>query len=134
MPDGDDITAALFRDVNIRSLLEAAVEWQAITARAIAGLVSTGEGWEDTPAGGRVFRDVHHTGERVQALRRQWTMTDENLRRVADVYLSDGTGAPIVAVMGAFHAKRRTASRWVAKAREEGFIPPSSRSRGDSNG
>lgn len=49
--------------------------------------------------------------------------TDEKLRAVARVYLSDTHGAPLNAVETRLQMPRRTAARWVSKARAAGLIP-----------
>lgn len=48
-------------------------------------------------------------------------MTDEFLREVAAVY-SEAESKPTAAVMARFPSSRATASRWVALARERGFL------------
>jgi hypothetical protein len=49
-------------------------------------------------------------------------MTDEFLGEVAAVY-SESETKPTAAVVARFHVSRPTASRWVALARERGFLP-----------
>ena len=59
----------------------------------------------------------------TRAPRRQGRVTDEKLREVADVYRrANATGHPTKAVMEEWHVERATASRWVRRAREAGFL------------
>jgi hypothetical protein len=50
-------------------------------------------------------------------------ITDGHLRKVAAVYLADTANAPLKAVGERFGVSKRTAARWVATARDNGFIP-----------
>ncbi len=52
-------------------------------------------------------------------------MSDDHLREVANVYrnaMKAGRRDPVNAVREAMHASRPTAGRWVAQAREKGFL------------
>jgi hypothetical protein len=124
-PAGRPIEARTFRELDIAALIADAIEWQAHSARAIVDLIFGADSWTATPSGGRVFGDTHSTSDRVRTLRRQWSGTDDKLRQVAEVYLANEK-APTVAVMKHFQlgdAERRKAARWVAQAKERGFIP-----------
>lgn len=63
-------------------------------------------------------------GKSVEALRRRRTVTDELLQEVARVYEGDTTGAPTKAVADHFPTSHRNATRYVALARERGFLAP----------
>jgi hypothetical protein len=55
--------------------------------------------------------------------------TDKHLREVADIYLA-ASGKPTQAVALAFApTPRSTVARWIAKARQRGFIPATTRGR-----
>jgi hypothetical protein len=51
-------------------------------------------------------------------------LTEADLRRIAEIYTRDATGAPTRAVAEAFDVKHRTAVLYVHKARHAGLIPP----------
>lgn len=55
--------------------------------------------------------------------RSQRPMTPERLRRIAEVYQTQETGG-IEAVAEVYNVHRATAARWIAKAREGGYLPP----------
>jgi hypothetical protein len=59
----------------------------------------------------------------AESERRRWKLDDELLARVAEVYLSNPE-APRRAVEAAFNVTQRTASHWIRKARERGFLEP----------
>jgi hypothetical protein len=62
-------------------------------------------------------------GERVAAQRRKrHQMNDDLLRRVAEVVTADTTGAPRMALRNEIGCSLRTASRWIALAKERGFL------------
>lgn len=58
--------------------------------------------------------------------RRRHAMSDELLREVAEVVRAETRGEPRQAVRRHFHTSERTASRWIAAARERGFITDTS--------
>ncbi len=60
----------------------------------------------------------------VKASRRQRIVNDELLQEVAEVYQADETGAPTRAVAAHFPTSHRNATRYVAMARNRGFLPP----------
>lgn len=53
--------------------------------------------------------------------RERWALTPEFLREVVKVYLR-ASSKPVIAVADHFGRRRPTASRWVAKARAEGYF------------
>ncbi len=59
---------------------------------------------------------------RAAKVRARRQMTDELLRAVAEVY-TVAESKPVVAVMAEFQVSRPTANRWVALARESGYLP-----------
>jgi hypothetical protein len=75
------------------------------------------------------FYDRHAKGARRP--RKGSPLTDENLRQVAELYraaLKRGD-APTQTVADGMNVARSTAARWVAKARESGFLGPAIRGR-----
>lgn len=70
-----------------------------------------------------------HTAEVKALLRRaapRAAMTDEVLREVADVYRAAHARhqPPTKAVMQEWHVERSTASRWIRRARDAGYLGP----------
>jgi hypothetical protein len=51
-------------------------------------------------------------------------LTDDDLRRVAEIYQQDTKGAPTRAVAEAFGVAHRTATLYVQRARRAGLLPP----------
>lgn len=104
-PGGRGVSDADVRLFELRSLGE-----RAMAACALAPLHD----------GGHAL-DPKHSAEAEEVLRA--TSKDERLVDVARRYLrAYPTGAPLAAVEDVM--TRRTAARWVAKAREAGLIPP----------
>lgn len=63
--------------------------------------------------------------------RRGIPITDDDLREVAEVYRAhEVTGRPTAAVMEHHNVARATASRWIARARERGYLGAAFRGRG----
>ncbi len=58
----------------------------------------------------------------VRVRRQRHPMTDDLLREVASVVTADRRGEPRRAVRNHFHTSERTASRWIALAKERGFM------------
>lgn len=69
-----------------------------------------------------VVKAMRNAGKAAAATRGRRKMTDDLLREVAEVYLADTSGAPTQAVADHFYTGHRNATRYVAKARERGFI------------
>jgi hypothetical protein len=70
-----------------------------------------------TPEDFRAFRELRP----VHRERERWQLTSEHLAEVAKCY-SQASRAPVMAVARHFNKPRATASRWIAKARAEGFF------------
>jgi hypothetical protein len=115
-----EITATALRDIPLKRIVESGVRQMELFARRM---------WADTSpdSPGPVGQESHPywapVTESVE-LRRRRTVTDELLREVARVYESDTTGAPTKAVSDRFPTSHRNATRYVALARERGFLPP----------
>jgi hypothetical protein len=115
LPGGPPVTTDTVRAVPLAKLLR--------TSAACAV-------WEP-----RQLQGAGELRQKVDASRRRWRMTDDHLRRVADVYRDNprdaaGRRAPVNAVMEQFGTTRPTAGRWVMKARKRGFLPPATDSGG----
>ena len=67
-------------------------------------------------------RAADEAGEAAVAVRRRRTITDALLREAAAVYNADTTGKPTKAVREHFPTSQRNAARYVALAKERGFI------------
>lgn len=65
--------------------------------------------------------------ERQRLPRERRVMTDEFLRKVAEVYRENIDGAPTKAVGETFGVQPRMASKYVDRARQKGFLPPTVR-------
>ena len=130
---GATITAKLVRSVDVRGLIESAISWQAEQAtRLVATLASAfGEqGFTVDERGHLSFWTPEHAQQAragALALRRQRSINDELLREVARVYLA-ADSAPTEAVADELGTSKRNATRWVAMARQRGFLPPYIRS------
>lgn len=64
--------------------------------------------------------DPKRQGDAAVASRRRRVMNDDLLREVAEVVASDTYGRPREAVREHFHVSLRTASRWIAEAKQRG--------------
>lgn len=104
--DDREIPPSYLRSLPIKDLYDRA------TYRAGAAFADarTGPGHEDPATEGAA-------AVRAARLRRH-AMTDDLLREVADVVLSDTSGKPREAVRDHFFTSWRTASRWIAATRE----------------
>jgi hypothetical protein len=108
--DGDGVTNADLRLFDLENL--AARAFQAAASRPL-------------PFGGHAVTDLPpHHAEEVSDVVRGSQASDARLVRVARVYLEDVHGAPLAAVERYLGQSRRTAARWVRRAREAGLIPP----------
>jgi hypothetical protein len=130
IPGAAAIGASTIRNVDIGSLIDKAFVWQATASRQSVQVFEGvfGPDGYSIDADGRVSlwteADIAKAEKDALALRRQRTITDDHLREVAEIYLSDGTGAPTEAVKDQMDTSKRNATRWVAQARERGLIPP----------
>lgn len=110
VPEDREVQAGDLRAVRVGDMLEHGVRYLA----ARRSVVEAGSVWEIGP-------DLGREGLRkVQQARRR--VNDEHLRRVAAVYEANLDGAPVAEVEAEFSVSRRTASLYVKKARDAGFI------------
>jgi hypothetical protein len=94
--------------------------------------------WETTE-GGTTMRpagyrpDDPRAGAALRSLdRARRRLTDDDLRRIADIYQQDTTGAPTRAVAEAFRVAHRTGTLYVQRARMAGLLPPVAKPKGSS--
>jgi hypothetical protein len=111
---GPEVTATALCDIPLRAIVDRFVEQMAMLSFG----ASLFQDVEDFNAG---YKDATSA---AAATRRRRTVDDELLREVAEVHRNDLTFAPVKAVQEHFHTSRRNAARWVALARERGFVPP----------
>lgn len=105
-PEDREIQTTDLRAVRIGDMLDHAAE--ALTAR-------------DEPFGWTTGPDVRGTAQRtVRNARRR--VNDDLLRQVAAIYEANLDGAPVAEVEAEFGVSRRTASLYVKKARDAGYI------------
>jgi len=113
-----ELTAAEIHALPVESLTVLAV-------RTVAACVASG-----APA--PFARDPSTEGAAAVQARRRHAMTDELLREVAAIVNDEeNSRAPTQAVKEHKHCSYRTAARWVAAARERGFLPRSERAPRD---
>ncbi len=155
---GGEVTSAAVHSVALNRMLRDAVmaagrkfespAWedpQAPGRGSYSGLLvpRRSRGLEDAvPRGGRPQPVALTTADRAEfyeqfaagaRLPRQGSpLTDENLHQVAELYRAavEHGDPPTQTVADAMHAARSTAARWVAAARERGFLGPAVRGRG----
>jgi hypothetical protein len=72
----------------------------------------------------RVLRAAEKFVERQRLPRDYRVLTDEVLRKVAEIYRANVSGAPTKAVARHFRVKDRMASTYVDRARKAGYLPP----------
>jgi hypothetical protein len=117
-PGEPEITPTMLREIPLSRIAEHGVVQMELIARAMwaeSSIDSPGPiGQESHPYYAPVTESV--------AARRRRTVTDELLREVAAVYQTDTTGAPTKAVREHFPTSQRNAARYVALAKERGFI------------
>ena len=111
---GKAVDGGLLRRLPVATLLEYAV--------AAAAQRETKPGFYSmshfkSPEEFRAFREAHP----VRKPRERWQLTPEHLAEVAQVYRS-ARGAPVWAVAEHWKKPRPTASRWIAKARADGYF------------
>jgi len=106
------VDGTLLRSVPVRGLVERAV--RAATMRVDVGGSAH---LFKTPEEAASLRGITS----AMRQRKRWQLTPELLTEVAQVY-RQATAAPVLAVAEHFKRNRPTASRWVAKARDEGYL------------
>jgi hypothetical protein len=127
-PLGQPITARFIRSVNIGALIEEAIVWLALSAKQLAHSyrMIAGEPYTVDEHGRFSFwtSDDAEKGRSDALIRhRRRVIDDAHLRYVAQIY-KNAPKAPTEAVAEQLHTAKRNATRWVAMARERGFIPP----------
>ncbi|OBB56753.1 hypothetical protein A5757_01435 [Mycobacterium sp. 852013-51886_SCH5428379] len=83
------------------------------SAIGIAAFTPDGEEYEMSPA------EARKAANRAASRR---TVTDERIKRVAEIHRGAPEGRRTAAVAAAFQVHERTALRYIAKAREEGYL------------
>jgi hypothetical protein len=128
-PKGPEITARGIRSINVGELIEAAIEWQSVHATMVVNTTTAAFGADgytvDDDGKFSFWTDDHEANAKSGSLdlRRQRSVTNDLLRRVAACYLT-ADEAPTEAVAEEFDTSHRNATRYVAMARERGFLPP----------
>ena len=126
--EGPPITASAIKSVDSGALIDRAIEQVAAHASQLVniGEVMAGAEYTVNKKGEFSFWTAEHE-QRAKTgalqLRRRRSVNDELLREVAAVYL-DEPDAPTEAVADEFDVSKRTATRWVAAARDRGLLPP----------
>jgi hypothetical protein len=108
---GGEVKGTTLRSLPVGALLDYAV------AAAVMAEDGSRHARFKSPAEFAEFRahHQHHPRER-------WMLTPEHLQEVAQVYLG-ATSSPVQAVARHYNRPRPTASRWVEKAKDDGYIP-----------
>lgn len=126
--DGPEVTGDLLRRLPIRRLVKEAT-----------GVAASVVALEVAPGGGGAHLYIPSPPERREIYgqftddarrpRRGSPITDQNLRGVAGLYRAalDNGDPPTQTIVDKMHVARSTASRWVAAARERGFLGPATR-------
>ncbi len=115
------VTKSDLRDLPLKEIIDRAVE-----KLASMGLAQTLEA-ERRWAPGMDLPTDEETSVRRDAMalaHQRRPITDALLHQVANIYRINETGAPTKAVADMLYTSHRNATRWVAIARERGFLPP----------
>ena len=127
------LAAEKLGSIQYGDLIEDLVQAQAISA---ASVIKQGgpplPSWQGERSALLSPDEMDETAKAAGKLHRNKKMNSTHLQRVAEVYLADRTGAPTEAVRAHFNTAHRTATRWVALARERGFIPEYTRPKRES--
>jgi hypothetical protein len=115
-----EITAKALSEIPLREIVDKVVGLAAMVSMRMPPL--DGEG--GSPAVQEWEEDVSGAADAALMSRHRRTVDDALLRRVADVYKSDMGGAPTKAVSDQLFTSHRNATRWVALARQRGFLAP----------
>ena len=118
---GEPITSELLRKIPVARFMREALEAVAMELESSpAGISTASLRRQDAPP---------PKLEHVRGPRRGSPLTEDHLRRVAEVYQAAvEQGDPATqTVANEMHAARSTAARWVAKARERGILGPAKR-------
>jgi len=137
---GDQIEGGSLRGVRLAEYVKRSIDavalWVLPAADPTAPVLVNAPGWEPQQLPSEPFGDCHvavrlvgvtHTAAVKDALRPRRTtgaVTDEKLREVADVYRAahNAHRPPTKAVMEEWHVERSTASRWIRRARDVGYL------------
>ena len=103
-------------------------EWtDEICARFAIKIEPSGLGrWDNSPA---LAADAGATFQRQRGRNGRRLITPSLLRRAAETYRQHFEDRPIEAVAGAYNISTRTASLWITKARDRGYLPPTTRGK-----
>lgn len=133
-PNGPPLNGGMLRRITLGDFVERAVE-RAGHARAPGPVTfnfdgeqilmpseATGDGHVAMPISGLTHTKLHQAAKRKP----RGELTDETLQQVAETYRTAlaTRKAPTKAVMKRWFVSRSTASRWVKRAREAGFLGP----------
>lgn len=126
---GPPITPTLLRSLPLGEITEQAIQWVVTEAwarreQAAGRLRFPPQDPEDFDRLLVAWDRLEPNRHQASQVRRMRTVDDELLREVADVYSKDNTGKPTVAVAEQLYTSHRNATRWVALARRQGFLPP----------
>jgi hypothetical protein len=128
--DDEPVTGKTLRGIPLGRLVRAAAA-EAASLGVYAGRTSDG-GYRFVLPSAEERAEIQETFfEGARLPRRGSPVTEEHLREVAEEYkrvLADG-GPPTKTIQMKWHVTRPTASRWVAKARERGFLGPAQPAR-----
>lgn len=138
--NGEDVTGETLRRLPVAQLVKEAVAWAAQHewfeqlaepvpmkgGRSIVGMGARSSMSSDERASfyGRYAKNARQP-------RRGSPLTDENLTEVAELYREavKRGDPPTKVICRTWHVERSTASRWVAAARDRGFLGPAKRGR-----
>jgi hypothetical protein len=117
--EDSSITASTLRFLKVDELIRAGVAVVLMRMFADQRLAS---GWRpSTPDERSRIADL---AERANQSRHRRVVTDALLHQVANIYRANEAGAPTIQVAEQLFTSHRNATRWVALARERGFLPP----------
>lgn len=121
-PGGREVRSTDLRAVRLEQWVEDIATWTSgdvIQTDDGAAQVVLRVGAIDAERERKVLREL----QRARSKSRR-TVTDEVLRVAAETYRANASSRPVEAVGRAFATSHRTAARYVALARERGYLPP----------
>jgi hypothetical protein len=115
------------RSLDIGTLISSAIDWLGLAASQLVAMTSAALGKPysiDETGRFSLWSDEREAAARdqVSSARRQRVVTNQLLAAVAKCYLM-ADRAPTETVAREFNTSKRNATRWVATARERGFLP-----------
>lgn len=119
----NEIKQKHLRETNIASIIDVLYAMVVIEVRDGEAVLNLGEQGSPQDVAIRNFLSEVRLGKSKRRI------TSEFLRQVAGVYRDHIDNAPTEAVARAFGVKSRMASGYVQKARERGFLPPTTQGR-----